>query len=619
MKPAIVALSCLFALSSATSQQASAFAELALPAGVPSFVNSLGKLVHVVDGGMLRVWSAATRDWRATAVPAVLFTMATNDCILARTSSRWIAYGATRGRFDSLTAAPASQLVNPTTQTNDSVLLVRDGDMLHAFSGFTGRWTSRAFSASASVATQRHVALVADGTQVSAFDAFTGHWTDQVVDGPVLRLSADGVCGFVATATMAYGYSALHRAFSQVPANGLATFLRNDDWAMLHDGAFAIAYSGLTNTFVSQPTGAALAMVGDDLVAALTVPGLAWAYSAMTGTFAAAPLAASGNLRVTTAALLLVDGAQLQAFSAATGAWASRGLVSAGESLAGGVVAAVEAATDRPHLFSALTGQWHPAPVDAAAGMPLISTTGALLANSTGTYAFSARTGAFVPLARSGLHLEANENSAPMFAWDATQAHLFDARADRWVSLDRPGTGPLHPHIWRTCGFAVDGGEVLGFSALSGTLQRRTWPQTLSSFRANSESVSLVGPTSVLAFSALPEALPLAQFPLFRRVVGLGAPFLLHLSLQQGDIALLGFGPPLPSPIALPGLGVLLLDPNVAATILLMPEVDADRAVFSASVPADPVLRGQTVWFQALVAPANAGPYLTDAGAFWIG
>lgn len=619
MRLAIGALGCLFASSCGIGQQAPAFAELAFPGGVPAGVSSLGKLVHVVDGGLLRVWSAATREWTSTNVPPGVATFATNDCVLARAPGSWIALGATRGRFAPLAVSSSAQLSNPVSQTNDSALVVRDGGMLHAFSAFTGRWASRAFPASATVSVQRHVALVVDGTQMSAFDAFTGSWCDCVADGALVRLSTDGVCGFAATATTAYGYSALHRAWTQTAANGAATFLRNDDWAMLHDGAFALAYSGLTNTFASAATGALVASAGDDLLAALTTPGLVWGYSAMTGTFATAPFAATGLLRVTTAAALVVDGPHVAAFSAPGGTWSSLPIVSAGETLAGSTIAVVDAASGRPWMHSALTGQWHSAPADASNGMPRTATTGALLASTAGAYAFSARTGAFVPLSRSGLQLEANESSAPLFAWDATQAHFFDARADRWVSMGRSGAGVLQPQIWRTCGFAVDGGEVIGFSAQAGTLQGRTWPNALASFRANSESACLVGSTSVLAFSGVPEALPLSQFPEFRRVVCVGAPFHLHLSMRQGDVALLGLGPRLPSPTTLPGLGALHLDPGLAVTVLLSTEADADRAVFSASLPADPVLRGQSVWFQALVAPANAQPYLSDAGVLWIG
>lgn len=616
--PRVVLPAILFAVAPAVAQQ-DAFVERQFPGGAPSGISSLGKLAHFVDGTTLRVWSAATRRWHETPVAVGATVYATNDLLVVRSPGQWVAFGATRARFEPVSVSAAAQVVNPASQGNDTALLVRDGTLLHAFSGFTGRWSTRPVSATAAVAVARHVALVADGTTASGFDAYTGQWVDQALGGPVVILSADGVCGIASTTTTAYGFSALRRAWSSSPCNGGASLLRNDDWAILHDGAFALGYSGLTNTFASVATGPWSSATGEDLVGAFTTPGLAWCYSAMTGAFSTAPLTSNGSLRVTAAAALVADGPHVIGYSAATGQWATANVASGGEALAGSVLAVVDAVSGRPSLFSALTGQWHPAPADANSGMPRVATTGAWLSTATGAYAFSARTGSFVALSRAGLQLASNENSAPLFAWDASQAHFFDARADRWISIDRVGSGPLQPQIWRTCGFAVDGGEVIGFSAQAGTLCRRSWPQSLASFRANSESAVLVGQTSVLAFSGVPEALPLSQFPDFRRVACVGAPFVLHSMLRQGSVALLGIGPRAPDPMPLPGLGSLLLDPACAVTALMSPEPDTDRAVFSTSLPADPVLRGQSVWFQALVAPANEQPYLTDAGVLWIG
>lgn len=618
MRSPIRVLSFVLAAALASAQQTSVFAEVAYPGGVPSGVNSLGKLVHLVDGTTLRVWSASTRSWHATPVAVGATTYATNDFVLARAPGTWIAFGASRGRFAPLSVSANAVLVNPTSQNNDSVALVREGSSLHAFSGFTGRWTTRTVPPSAGLAVSRHTALLVDGVQLSGFDAFTGQWLDHLADGPLVRLSADGVCGFAATATSAYGFSALHRAWSTAAANGSTTLVRNDDWAVLHDGTTALGYSGLTNTFASVVTGPLLASAGDDLMGTLTVPGLVFGYSAMTGTFAPTPFS-TGSVRVTTAAALVLDGPQLVAFSAPLGTWTALAVTSGGELLAGAVLAAVDQVTGGAHLFSALTGQWHAAPNDAAPGLPRLSTTGALLTNPTGAYAFSARSGAFVPLVDAGLVFEGNENSSPLFAWSPQSVHVFDGRADRWRSLVRTGTGAVNTQIWRTCGFAQDGGEVFAFSAAGGTLARANWNQALLSFRANSESSSLVGPTSLLAISGVPETVPLAQFPDFRRVTTVGAPFVLHLALPQGSAALLGFGPGLSQPVSLAGLGELWLDPSAVVTTFVLPEADAERAVFSATVPNDPSLRGQSVWFQPLIAPASGAAFLGDASTLWIG
>ncbi|MEQ1633989.1 MAG: hypothetical protein ABL997_16540, partial [Planctomycetota bacterium] len=603
--------------ASSSAQQAAPFARIDVPNGVPPGVNSLGKLVHFVDNGNLFVFSANTRQWASTPVGATWSTHATNDIVLLREPSRWTAFGASRGRFAPLSVSPSAQLENPLSQTNDSVLLVRDGSLLHAFSGFTGRWVTRSIAPSGSVVVQRHVALLTEpglvpGTTLcSGFDAFTGQWRDLAVLSPVTRVSVDGVCGFVTTADAAHGFSALRSSWTSAPApaNANSTIVRNDDWVVLHDGALALGYSGLTNTFASQATGALLASAGDDLVAVLTAPGLAHAFSPFTATWSAAPLSAPANVRVTTASALIVDGQQLLAYSSPRSVWVPLSLDSSGETVAGSVLAAEERSTGRAYLFSALTAGWQAAPLDANAGLPSMATTGALLASPTGGYAFSARSGAFVHLVSAGLSLHCNANSAPMLAWDAGYVHAFDARRDRWLSVPRTGTATCDVHIWRTNAFVLDGNEVLSFSSQGGAIARATLSEPIVSFRANSESASLSTAHSVVGLSGLPEPSCVAQFPDFRRVAGIGAPVALHLRLMSGDVALLGYGPSLPVPLALPNLGTMLLDPQALAVQFLVPEADADRAIFAAHIPDDPVLRFQSVWFQALVAPAAGTAY----------
>ncbi len=617
----VAAVVCVGLAVNLTAQQPSAFAKLDFPAGVPAGVNSLGKLVHLVDNGTLFVFSASLRNWTSMPVGPSATMHATNDIVLVRDAASWTAFSASRGRFAPLPVSQTAQLVNPLAQANDSVLLVRDGTSLHTFSGFTGRWVTRAITATTNVTAQRHVAVLADGAQCSGFDAFTGQWHDLQADGPVTRLSVDGVCGLATSANTAYGFSALQSAWATAPAvaNASWTMFRNDDWAVLHDGVVALGYSGLTNSFSSTTTGALSARTGDDLLAILTAPGLVHAFSAFTGTWSVAPLAATASLRVTTAAALIVDGPQLLAYSSPRSQWVPLALDSVGESVAGSILAVHERGTGRAHLFSALTGSWHAAPVDANPGLPRIATTGALLATPTGAYAFSSRTGAFVALFSAGVALECNDSSSPMLAWDAANLHCFDGRRDRWLSVPRTGSGACNVQIWRTNAFAIDGNDVIGFSCQGGAVARTTLQETVVAFRANSESASLVTAHSVLGLSGTPEPECLSQFPDFRRVAVVGAPFRLHLRLLATDVALLGYGPVLPTPAVLPPLGTLLLDTQAAVVQFLAPEVDADRAVFAARIPEDPALHFASVWFQALVVPAVGSPYLTDASVLWIG
>ena len=610
----LAALACVL-----PAQKPSAFALRSFPGGVPAQRASLGKVVAVAQPSEIAAWSAFTRRWVSEPVSATPTFVVLNDAVLARDGLRWVAFSAMRGRFEPLSAGAASQLLNPASQNNDSIALVRDGNVLHAFSAFTGRWSSRTFSPSAAVVVQRHVAVVVDGLVATGVDAFTGQWHDIALDGQVVHLSADGVAGACATATRAFGFSALHRSWASAPCPANAQVLRNDDWVVWHDGAVALGYSGITNTFASDFTGPFSALQGDDLFGAFVTPGLVHAFSAVTGTFRVAPMANGATLRTSSAAALVVDGPQLQAYSAPLGEFVPLAVDASNEAVAGCVVAVQERATGRPWLFSALTGQWVAAPASAAPSMPRLSTTGALLHGSGGAFAFSARTHAFVPLAAAQPNLECNESSAPLLAWDASEVFCFDGRSDRWIRVPRSGAGPLSPQVWRTSAFVVDGTEVMGFSAQGGVVERFALPGPLLSFRANSESASLVTADAVVAFSGVPEPYCLPQFPEFRRVAAVGSPFQLHQRLLQGEVALLGIGPSLASPLPVAGLGELLLDPVACATLLLLPELGSDRAVFSTQIPADPALRGVSVWFQSLVVDASGSAWLSDASVLWIG
>ena len=616
----IAARIALVALASAlAAQKPSAFAQRSFPGGVPTQRASIGKVVVAVHGGELAAWSAFTRRWATEPVGPSPVVWACNDIVLARDGLRFVACSAMRGRFESIVVGPGAQLLNPAAQTNDSIMLVRDGNALHAFSAFSGRWSARTFSAAAAVVVQRHVAVVVDGTVASGFDAFTGEWRDVALDGPVVHLSADGVAGFCATASTAYGFSSLHRAWASAACSASTQAFRNDDWIVLRDGVVALGYSGITNTFAVASTGPVSSQQGDDLFGACLTPGLVHAFSAVTGTWSVAPMANGATLRASSAVALVVDGPQVHAYSAPLGAFVALALDVANEAVAGCVVAVQERATARPWLFSALTGQWSAAPSSAASSMPRLSTTGALLSTNGGALAFSARSGAFVPLAAPSPTLEANESSAPMLAWDAVHVFFFDGRQDRWMSADRAGTGPLAPQIWRTSAFVQDGSDVLGFSSQGGVVERFALNAPLLSFRANSESASLVTSDSIVGFSGVPEPYCLPQFPEFRRVAAVGSPFRLHQRLLQNEVALLGLGSAFSSPVPIAGLGGLLLDPSACATALLAPEPDADRAVFSAQIPADPALRGVSVWFQALVVDVAGSAWLSDSSVLWIG
>lgn len=615
------ALPLLALLCSTSFAQAPApWSDLTVTGGVNSpGVISLGKLVHYLSNGQVQVWSAFTRGWTSTPVSAAAVTNQTNDYLLIRDGATWTAFAATRARFAPLSVSTSAQLLNPISQNNDSALLVLDSGMLHAFSGFTGRWVSRPVSGTVMTSVQRHTALMADGNVLSGYDSFSGQWHDTTTAAPVTSLSADGTAGIALAGSTIHGFSALRGSWATAQSFSNAVFARSDDWGVFRDGVQAIGFSGLRGTFASTIMSTVQNLTMDDLFGSFRTATHLHTFSGITGTWGQTPVTAATFVRTSSGVALCIDALQVVAYSAPLGTFATLAVDTSSQDLAGCCIAVVERASGHPHLYSALTGTWQSAPGDALPALPRLSTTAGLIATTTGFRAFSARSGAFVPLTTASGTGEANLQAAPAMVWDNNNLHFFDARRDLWLSEPRTGTSAPMVVIWRTSVLVFDGGDAVGFATQSGAVARIPLPEPAVNWRANSESLSVTTANHLLAFSALQLPSSLSQFPDFRRPFIAGATFRLHLRLMPGDTGFLGGGFLAPAPVSVPGLGTLLLDPATTTVMLALREADADRAVINIGVPDSAALRGLLFWFQALVLPGAGQPYLTDTAQLRIG
>ena len=611
----MLAAACLAAL--ATAQGPSAWAPLALPGGTANVqVQSLGKLVVAQQPDVVHVFSAATRRWHAHPAPGSPALRLANDWVLWRDSSGFTAFSSMRGTFEHLAAGPAALVVNPASQRNDSIALVRDGSVLHHFSGFDGRWRSRALGTGAGVVVQRHVALVADGTTLGALSAFSPTWVDVQTTGPASVLSADGTGAVAVTGATVHGFAAGTGTWSTAaaPAPG-ATFVRSDDWVLWHDGATALAFSGLRGGFQSSPVGAFSEMAVQEDLVALRSGVAVHLYSPVTAGWTLAGLGLQGTLRTSTTVALLADGTSLQAYSALRGTLAPLTLDSSAETLSAAVVAALPRAGGPPWLYSALLGQWVQAPADVQNSLPFLATQSALLPTTTGWRAWSARSGATVAHAGPGTPV-GNPNSAVAALVDAGHVHVFDARRDAWLEVPRtsPAATPTL-QAWRTTLVGHDGPLAVGYGALSGRLETTVLTEPAQAVTASSECGVIATAHTLLAWSSAPEVAPQAQFPEFRRIQPLGSACMVQVQLGTAGTAFLAVGTLAPVPLALPGLGTLLLDAASAAVLACTPDPGETRHEQLLFVPAAPSLRGSHWWLQALVLPGAAPgqPWLTDA------
>lgn len=591
------------------AQSDNAWATLTPAGGVqPTAVRGQGKLVSYDAGETLHVFSSLTRSWHHIDKTANATLELFNDCALLVDGDRMVAMSSYDGQFAQLQVSPGAALWNGVGAKNDSIVLVRDGATLHAFSAFTGRWVSRPLAANASASVRRHVAIVQSGGKLWGMSAFEGTWHDTAA-GTIQSLDADGTAGFAVGARV-HAFSAHTHTWTKTAKLANATFARGHDWGLWHDANGGFAYSGLTGAFTDFAQPNAAVVTGSDLFAILTSGGAQLAYSAVTGDLL--PLGPSASsIEVGLATALLHDGTGVRGYSALRQQVTPlSGSISA--SGAGASMAYVTDAAGRTHAFSAAHASWHSAPAATTGRAPLATTTTVALESATDCYAFAPTACQFVPLGHTVQGLTGNASSAPLLGYDATALVAFDGDQARWLSTPRTGVGAPVFRVWRTTAMALDGTSAHGIGAQAGMWHRVDLGGGSPTSFANSEVGFLVDGQRIAACGMLAEIVSMQQFPHFRRVQPRGAAITFSTAPIRDAVVVAGFAPP-GAPVALPGLGELHLD--LASTFLVTAEPHPQTGVARVewTMPPSPALAGATVFAQLLLAPTDgSAPRLGD-------
>ncbi|HEB53866.1 MAG TPA: hypothetical protein ENI87_11495, partial [bacterium] len=265
---AAVALGAVTALGQAPDP----WAELTLPQ--PVAANALrgqGKLLTYDEGTTLHVYSSLTRTWHSTAKSVAAPMRLFNDCLVVIEPGFCRAFSAYTGSFADRVVAATAIVRNAGGHNNDSIVLVASGSELHAFSAFTGEWTTRTMGAGFGVSVERHTAMFLDGTTIGGMSAFDGQWREHVAAAPVTAMSADGTAAVCRDVNTAYGFSAHDPKWKTAPLPLGAAFDRGDDWALWYGGGGTLAFSGLTGQFASSNASPSAVAGKTDLYALLGV------------------------------------------------------------------------------------------------------------------------------------------------------------------------------------------------------------------------------------------------------------------------------------------------------------------------------------------------------------
>lgn len=603
--------------ASIPAQQPSSWAALSLPNGAnPSAVQELGKLVAYVDSGTLHVFSAFTRQWHSHPFTPTSQLRHANDWVMIHDATRYTAFSSMRGTFETITVSPNAVVVNAPSQRNDSILLVRDGATLHSFSGFSGQWAQKPVSTAASIAVQRHVAVVADGTSLLAMSAYGTAWIPQTTAAPMTQLFADGTVGLAQNSTTIWGFSAQKQTWRSAanPGSGVLP-QRDDDVAVWVGPTRLLGFSGLLGEFGSQPVGAAVQVTVDQCLAVATVGNAVAFFSAITAQWTVYGTLSTPTLTTGAVTALLAEMNAVHAYSALTGAVSTLVVSPAQTEINWTAAAVVEFGTNVPYLFSAFTGRWTVAPISPLGALPAMAFNGALLQTSWGFSAFSARTGAIVPLLEAqNATSHVDPQSGILAVEGASALHVFDPRRGTWISEALQGTGPVNVGIWRTTLIVREDRRCIGYGSQTGEIEVYDLPEAEINTRVSSESGSVVTANYLVAYSPLPDLLPLSQFPEFRRVFADGSTLQLQLRGEPAAPAAILVGWPLASGLVLP-LGTFFLDPASMGVLWSGSIPFAGTAVVEVPMPAG--LHGLRVGFQAGVLPLG-GAYVSRMSTLFV-
>ncbi len=601
-------LSCL-----ASAQSPSAWSNQPVLGGVVTTpIRQIGKIVTYTESTQVHAYSAFSHRWVAQPTSSAAAVRVGNDLALAIDGSTYHAFSAYTGAWSSVTLSPNAALVNPTNQQNDAIWLVRDGLDVWAFTAYRGSWLRLVVSAGASIQTERHVAMVIDGTTLHGLSALNSAWVATTALAPPTLSRARGTAAVAASSAGLQGFSALSNAWSTAPAPGPAPVqMVADDVQLFADAGNYVAFSGLLGSFAAITLPPVTVTLNETLCFATDGVTQHWAYSAVRGTWTLLPAATlSSAPAIGSNAILLPRSDRVDAFSAMKGTVATA-LIAPSVTTLSRSVGALIAQDSSVKFYSAVLGQWFDAPVGGTA--PEISDVAGFVRTPGGISAFSSRSGQFTPLAAAPTATTTIAiGNAVQAVVDSSVLHVFDPRRGRWQSAPLQGIPTFGIH--RTTLMAIDGTEAYGYGSFTGRLTPITLPAVGSILRPNSESCSLEVQNAIYAHSSVPDILTLWQYPEFRRVYVTGTPMEVQVQASNGTgFVFLGLRV-LANPVPFIGLGELELDPAGLVLLSGLPvPINQGHGVLSFPVPRLRVLQGIEIGFQGVIVPTVGLPYLTQS------
>lgn len=585
-----------------------------------SQVDQVGKIARIDAGTGVHAFSSKTRTWATLPLTGPRTLRQSNDWLMIDSGATITAFSGTTGRFETIAVSSNRIIVNPTSNRNDVVLAVRDGNTLWTISGLRGGWTSRVVSPSAAILVERNGLIVVDGTSLAGYSATLATWSNTTAAAPPSSLGISHTLAWAIDGGTIHGFSATLGQWSSVSLlQPPTTALANGDVAVFTSGIELVGFSGVNGTFAvaNLNTASVIPAVSDHVAYASPDGHQHYLFGAASARWTSyfTPLVTSPTL--SGALILLVDPLGIHAYSGLLGTLSSVALANASTTSSTTTAGAIDSAQTDVRLYSAMTGSWYVAPSNTTGVPPEVSRNGALLHDVSNNlwWAFSARRGQFVshPGGANAVPWIGGSSSIIAVEDDVTLA-FFDPRRDAWLTTPiSPAERPLDLRFWRTTLVArtASANDLIGTSALHGAIERTPMNGTFLDVRANSEVGVVITNNGVYAFAAYPDLGTEVQFPEFRRMTARGST--VHLQLDgephAGHWTIAGFASP--TATVVPGIGDLLLDPALLVPLAPGTLDPQGRAEVLLAVPSSPALAGLDLGLQALVVPGAGTAYLS--------
>lgn len=589
----------------------------AVPAQLPDWVsypvaNPLrsfeeAHILVVQDPGSVHVFSTYTRRWAslATTSPSAQF-VGYDDHAIIEDGAAFYGFAVRYGTFVPLQTTSSSPYL--ATLTSSSYLsVVVDGNDFHAYSPFTGQWSTLHTSAPGPISDAKMAAVFSDGATVYGYSPVFGQFVPLQTAAPVTAAAAGGYSAYATDGVAHYAFSGVRNRWTRLPSAAIAAVtvgIGRHGYVILSEGVNVDLYSGITGESTHITCNQPPSITRAEQIVVLQDGSDTHVWSTITNTIGTLTTASPPQVTATQYFAAVLDGVDLHLFSAPKGAFAPalRGNWTTSYSDS---VALASAGDGANMAYSALSNRWVAGP-RGSFGSTLTQNSVILLDGAGFLHGFSARTDTWATVATGQVDGSVFHGSS-YCARAGNDLYAFNVRHGHWAHTTT--SSPARLTTKRETVLADYGAEAQAYCTWSDHWAPVQLASVAVNVRVSDDSALVQDSNGLHGFGGSCQVSTLALYPEWWRFMTRGTRCPVYVAGEPGAgaILVLGFDA---TALTIPGVrGQLGIDPSTA---LVVPGVVPSQGmlVLPMNIPNVRALAGLTLQTQALIVPTT-GPYFT--------